>query len=178
MGKMFLGKAARILFTLAFLIGCTTQSTTQIQKPFDPVEYRVLSIEACVNRTDYKGTHDLAAEATRALTKKLEESELFDIKPDANLVLTCDIMRFGEGSSLKRWVMPGRGITQAEVVVMVWKKEGEQVLATFRSEASIKSGGFYTVGADQYIFAVAFDDLLKEMKAWASGNEAEESDGQ
>jgi hypothetical protein len=174
--KIGLGTVARIFFTLALPCGCVTQSATQIQKPFEPVEHRTVYIEACINRTDYRGAHDLAAEATLVLTEKVKESGLFEITPDAKLVLTCDIVRFAEGSALKRWLMPGWGATQAEVVVMVWDKQGGKVLASFRSEAAVKSGGLYTVGADQYIFAAAFDDILKEMKAWASGVTTEKSE--
>jgi hypothetical protein len=167
--KIGLRNMACVFFNLVLFCGCVTQSATQIHKPLGSVEHRTVCIEECVNRTEYKGKHDLAAEATRALTEKVRESGIFEVSPDAELVLTCDIVRFAEGSALKRWIMPGWGATQAEVVVMVWKKAGQKVLATFRSEASVGSGGLYTVAADQYIFAAAFDDILKNLKAWASG---------
>jgi len=144
--------------------GCATQSTVQIHQAFEATEQRKIGIESCINRTDYHGSHDLEGEATRVLTEKVKESGLFEVTPDAQLVMTCDIERFAEGSATKRWVMPGWGATQAEVVVMVWDKKDNKVLAAFRSEAAVKAGGFYTIGADQYIFGAAFDSVLKQIK--------------
>jgi len=94
---------------------------------------------------------------------------------DAPLALTCDIERFTEGSALKRWVMPGWGATQAAISVMVWEKPGDNVLATFRSQSSVSIGGLYTIGADQYILGVAFDDIVKQMEVWAKGASPEKA---
>jgi len=150
--------------------GCVTQSAVQIQQAFEATDQYKIRIESCVNRTEYHGSHDLEGEATRVLTDKVKESGLFEVTPDAQLVMTCDIERFAEGSATKRWIMPGWGATQAEVVVMVWDKKDEKVLATFRNEAAVKAGGFYTIGADQYIFGAAFDDVLKQIRAWMLGS--------
>lgn len=160
-----------IVMGLMVLSGCATQSATMIQEPLEYDKYRTVQITPCVNRTDYKGTHDLATEATRTFSHKVRESGLFEIVPDAKLVLTCDIERFEEGSAAKRWIMQGWGATQAQVVVMVWQKPDDKVLATFRTEAAVKSGGLYTIGADHYIFAAAFDDIVKQLKAWVKGHE-------
>jgi hypothetical protein len=154
-------------------LGCETVSTVQVQQPFEKPQQRQIRIERCINRTDYQGAHDLEAEATRTLTEKLQESGLFEIAADAPFVLTCDIERFAEGSAAKRWLLPGWGATQAEVVVMVWEKPGDKVLASFRSETAVKAGGLYTVGADQYILGAAFDDIIKQLRAWVHGVEPE-----
>lgn len=165
---------ARLYFSIILILsltGCATQSATMIQQPFESDKYRIVQITPCVNRTDYKGTHDLESEATRTFANKVRESGLFEIAPDAKLVLTCDIERFEEGSAVKRWVMAGWGATQAQVVVMVWQKPDDKVLATFRTEAVVESGGFYTIGADHYIFGAAFSDIIKQLKAWVKGDE-------
>jgi hypothetical protein len=154
------------LFLCAGILGCETVSTVQVQQPFEKAEKKQIQIERCINRTDYQGAHDLEAEATRALTEKIQESELFEIAPNAPFVLTCDIERFAEGSAAKRWLMPGWGATQAEVVVMIWEKPGEKVLASFRSETAVKGGGLYTIGADKYIFGAVFDDIIKKLRVW------------
>ena len=171
--------ARKIGYLLAFacigFFGCTTVSTVDIQQSFETTKQRKIRIEPCTNRTEYQGPRDVAGEATRTLTEKIQQSGLFEITPDAQLVLTCDIERFEEGSAAKRWLMPGWGATQAEVVVMVWEKPDDKILATFRSEAAVKSGGLYTIGADQYIFGAAFDDILKQMKSWTSGSPPEKS---
>ena len=166
-----------IVTGLLVLSGCATQSATMIQQPFESDKYRTVQITPCVNRTDYKGTHDLAAEATRSFTNKVKESGLFEIVPDAKFVLTCDIERFEEGSAVKRWVMEGWGATQAQVAVMVWQKPDDKVLATFRTEAAVKSGGLYTIGADHYIFGAAFSDIIKQLKAWVKGDEPGKPEG-
>jgi len=158
-----------VLFT--GLLGCETASTVQVQQPFEKPQQNLIRIERCINRTDYRGAHDLEAEATRTLTEKLQESGLFEIVTDAPFVLTCDIERFAEGSAAKRWLVPGWGATQAEVVVMVWEKPGDKVLASFRSETAVRAGGLYTVGADQYILSAVFDDIIKQLRAWVHGVE-------
>ena len=169
--KLFLCHVMSIVLGLPVLCGCATQSATMIQQPLEHDKYRTVQITPCVNRTDYKGSHDLATEATRSFTDKVTESGLFEIAPEAKLVLTCDIERFEEGSAVKRWAMPGSGATQAQVVVMIWKKPDDTVLATFRTEAAVKSGGFYTIGADHYIFGAAFNDIVKQLKVWVQANE-------
>jgi hypothetical protein len=171
--------ARKFRFILAFtcigVFGCTTVSTVDIQQSLEATKLRKIRIEACTDRTGYQGSRDLGGEATRSLTEKMQKSGLFEITPDAQFVLTCDIERFEEGSAAKRWLLPGWGATQAEVVVMVWGKPEDKILATFRSEAAVKAGGLYTIGADKYIFGVAFEDVLKQMKRWMSGSPSEKS---
>ena len=178
--KLFLYYVMGIVVGLPVLSGCATQFTkvdTMVEQPFVSDKYRTAQITPCVNRTDYKGTHDLASEATRTFTNKVRESELFEIVPNAKLILTCDIERFQEGSAVKRWVQPGWGATQAQVVVMVWQKPDDNVLATFRTEAAVDSGGFYTIGADHNIFGAAFSDIIKQLKVWVKGDDPGKSVG-
>ncbi len=63
MRRLFLSHAIGIVTGLAALSGCTTQSATIIQQPFESDKHRTLHIMECVNRTDYEGSHDLVAEA-------------------------------------------------------------------------------------------------------------------
>ena len=156
------------------LLGCATQSATHVQQPFEAVKHRAIRIEPCADRTGFMGERDLAGEATRVLTKKIQATQLFEITPDAHLVLTCDIERFAEGSALKRWVMPGWGSTLVSVAVMVWEKPGDNILSTFRSQSSVKEGGLYTVGADQYILSVAFNDIVDQLRSWATKGKHQE----
>ena len=168
------GQTCRWLLLAFFLVGtalggCATQSATQIQEPFLPIKHRAVRIETCQDRTDFEGTRPLAEEATQTLTEKVRASKLFEVTPDAPLVLTCDIERFAEGSALKRWISPGWGPTLATVAVIVWETPGSKVLATLRSQSSVQSGGLYTIGADQYILSVAFNDIVKQLETWATG---------
>jgi hypothetical protein len=141
----------------------------QIQEPFVPTTPRRVRIEACQDRTGFQGTRPLAAEATQILTEKVNASKLFEITPDAPLVLTCDIERFAEGSALKRWAWPGWGATLASVAVVVWELPEQKILATLRSQSSVQAGGLYTIGAERYILGVAFDDIIKQLQTWVTG---------
>ena len=161
--------AVSVLLAAAAVGGCATQTATQIQHPFEATKHRVVRLEPCEDRTGFKGDRDLKAEATRAFTEKVKATKRFEIREDAPLVLTCDIERFVEGSALKRWTWPGWGRTQAAVAVIVWERPGDKVLATLRSESEVAAGGLYTIGADQYILGVAFDDIAKQLEAWAGG---------
>lgn len=162
-----------ILVVVTFFVGlaifpaCATQSTVQLQQPFPSGEHRPISIERCVDRTEYKGERNLAEEATQTLKEKVLATKLFDLTQDATLVLTCDLERFAEGSAFQRWLLPGWGATEARIAIMVWEKPGDKVLATFRSHSSVAAGGFYTVGADQYIISVAVSDVVGQLETWA-----------
>ncbi len=161
-----------------FFMGCATERTTQIQEPFIPSKHHALRIEPCEDRTGFTGERNIKEEATRALLKKVTANRRFAIRPEAQLVLTCDIERFAEGSAFKRWLWPGMGATQAAITVMIWEKPGDRVLATLRSQSSVQTGGLYTIGADQYIFDVASEDIAQQLEAWAKGSAAETPKGE
>ena len=152
--------------------GCATESLSRPDQPYPAASPRIVRIESCEDRTGEGGERDLKSEASRVFADKLRASGLFQIQADASLVLTCDIERFAEGSAFKRWLMPGWGSTQAGVAVMVWERPGDKLLGTFRSQSRVDAGGLYTIGADKYIFSVAFDDVVKQMRAWIGKGQA------
>jgi hypothetical protein len=55
---------------------------------------------------------------------------------------------------------------------MLWEQPGDRLLATFRSQSRVDAGGLYTIGADQYIFSVAFEDIVKQMREWMAASAA------
>ena len=122
-----------------------------------------MQIEPCTDRTGIGGTRDIAAEATKSLREKITASGLFAIPQDAQLLLTCDVERFAEGSALKRWIMPGWGATKAKLTVMVWDQTDNTVLGKLSSVSSVESGGLYTIGADHYILGVAVSDIVDKL---------------
>jgi hypothetical protein len=150
-------------------VGCVTQSAVQSSERYEPARHQRAQIQRCVDRTGLTLDRDLAAEATRSLEKKVKDSGIFEISADGQLIITCDIEQFVEGSALKRWVLPGSGRTQAQVAVMVLEKPDEKVLITLRSHAEVGSGGLFTIGADKYIMGAAFDDIVQQLKAWVRG---------
>ncbi len=175
MKVMFCSHMSRLVLIFSVVIwlgGCATQSARQIEYRFDPAKHRAVSIQPCVDRTDYKGDHNLSAEGTQIFTDKVKKTGIFEIQPDALFMLTCDIEQFMEGSALKRWVLPGWGQTQATVSVMAIEKPEEKVVASLRSQSVVGSGGLYTIGADSYILSAAFEDIVNQLKTWAtdSGN--------
>lgn len=160
------------LLTAAAFWGCATQSVVQPQHAFSPTKHRTIWVERCVDRSEFQGDRNLAEEATQALISKVKAIELFEFTKQASLVLTCDIEAFAEGSAVKRWLLPGWGGTGAKVAVVVWENPGDKVLLTLRSHSTVKSGGLYTIGADQYILGVAMNDIVNQLEKWAKGGEA------
>jgi hypothetical protein len=159
-----------LLAGLVYLTSCATGSAPQYLKSFDASKYKTTRIDTCIDRTGLGGTRDLSAEATQSLRERILESELFEVRSDGELMLTCDIERFVEGSALKRWLWPGWGATKAKITVTVWEYSTQTVLAILSSVATVESGGLYTIGADQYIIGVAIDDIVTQLQTWRIKN--------
>jgi hypothetical protein len=160
-----------LLMVLAVSACWTTLRIVQIEEPFVPAKHRAVQIERCVDRTGFTGARDLVKGATRTLTEAMEASEFFEVRNNAQLVLTCDIKHFTEGSALKRWLVPGWGSTQAGVTVMVWERPGQKVLATLQSQSLVEAGSLYTTDSDESILDVAVTDLVNQLQRWAAGAE-------
>jgi hypothetical protein len=130
-----------------------------------PVEVHV---ERCVDRTETKG-RDLGAQATRAFEEKLRATKEFVVKDDARFRLACDVTGFVEGSAVKRWVLPGWGATVGQVSAMLTDATTGAIVVIARGNATLASGGLYTIGADTYIVPAAVDDVVSRLRAWALG---------
>lgn len=166
-------RSALLLASLVVLSGCETQSAVNVPEPPEALDSRSFRIEACQDRTGLGGGRGLAAEGTAALTKQLQESHVFDVSDDADLMLSCDIERYIEGSAFKRWLLPGWGATEATVKVAIWRMPENEILATFQSKAAVRAGGLYTIGAEDYIVDVAIRDVVEQMEAWVAGGKTE-----
>lgn len=172
---------ARILASLILAIlitGCAeqwalTETIAQPQETRKAPANLAVRVEGCVNRTDSAGTRDLAGEATQALMSRLRESHDIEVRDNAPLLLTCDVERFEEGSAFQRWLWPGLGSAIGGVAVTVWDAASQRVMLTLRSQSSVRSGGFYTVGAGKAIFRAVFDDLVKKLEKWSRGKEVD-----
>jgi hypothetical protein len=145
------------------LTSCATRSAVQYPTPFDASKYKTIRIDKCIDRTGLAGTRDISTEATQSLHENISDLNLFEIRPDGELMLSCDIERFAKGSALKRWILPGWGATKAKITVMVWEQSSQKVLAILSSIASVESGGLYTIGADHYIIDVAIEDIVRQL---------------
>lgn len=155
--------------TQALLSACayTGVVTEAPPKPvvFGPIEVRV---EPCVDRTETKG-RDLGAQATKAFGEKLRATQEFVVREGARYRLACDVTAFVEGSAIKRWLMPGWGATVGQVSAMLSDSATGETVLILRGNATLASGGLYTIGADTYIVPSAVDDVVGRMCAWARG---------
>lgn len=147
--------------------GCVMESASILPERSAAPADRVVQVQPCHDRSGFTG-RNLGEETTRALIEKVRASALFEVREGVPVSLICDIERFEEGSALKRWVWPTWGATIAQVAVSVWQQPGDRVLATFRGQASVRAGGLYTVGADQYILGAAVDAIVAQMRVWVS----------
>jgi hypothetical protein len=127
-----------------------------------------LQVQTCIDRTGY-AKRDLGREATDALVEKLKAVPEFELKADGRYVVSCDISAFVEGSAFKRWLMPGWGATTGQVAVMVADSATGETIAILRGNATVASGGLYTVGADEVILSSALDDVVKQMRQLVAG---------
>lgn len=85
--------------TVLFAPGCATQSQMQVVAPApESTTVVAIRIEPCVDRTGTKG-RDLAREATRLLTERLQGIANFALRVDAPLILTCEVKQFADGMS-------------------------------------------------------------------------------
>jgi hypothetical protein len=155
---------ADLLLAACAYVGVATEG--QRKPPMaGPIEIRV---EQCVDRTETKG-RDLGVQATKAFEEKLRASKEFVVKEDARYRLACDVTTFVEGSAIKRWLLPGWGATVGQVSAMLTDSATGEIIVILRGNATLASGGLYTIGADTYIVPSAVDDVVNRMRAWALG---------
>jgi hypothetical protein len=168
--NLYLGSMKYLWLVVYFsLVSCATQSADQYLRPLDTGKYKTLRIEPCIDRTGLSGARNIAAEATESLREKITKSDLFEVNQNGELMITCDVVRFVEGSAIKRWIWPGWGATKAKITAMVWERSNQTVLAIFSSVAKVEAGGLYTIGADQYIIGVAVNDVVEKLTNWVQG---------
>ena len=161
---------AAVVISAAVLLapGCATQSQMQVVAPA-PESTTVVAIrlEPCVDRTGTKG-RDLAGEATRLLTERLQALANFALREDAPLILTCEVTQFAEGSALKRWLAPGWGSTVGQIALMLSDAKDQSAVLIIQGNSTVSAGGLYTVGAENYILKAATDDVIAKLRAWAA----------
>jgi hypothetical protein len=137
-------------------------------EPLHPSAVVAIRIEPCVDRTGTRG-RDLGNEATKLLTERLRVLGSFALRDDAALVLSCEVTQFAEGSAVKRWLMPGWGSTVGQIAVMLSNAKDQSAALIVQGNATVSAGGFYTVGAEDYILKSAADDVIKKLQTWAAG---------
>lgn len=138
-------------------------------RPASTTEGRMsLRVQPCIDRTGYT-KRDLGREATEAFIEKLKAVPEFELRDDGRYVVSCDISTYVEGSAFKRWMMPGWGATSGQVAVMVMDSQTGDTVGILRGNATVASGGLYTIGADEAILSSALDDVVEQMRQLATG---------
>jgi hypothetical protein len=145
--------------------GCVTATNTETNAAAPPGGNVAFHLLPCTDRTGTQG-RDLGAEATKALQSRLAAAGL-RVEDAGNYDIACDVTGFNEGSAVKRWLMPGWGATVGQVAVMVTDRRTGQIAITVRGNATVGSGGLYTIGADTYILDAAINDVVKQLRDWA-----------
>ena len=156
----------RVVLMLGAFAGCAGFSAEQMQQPYSPAKHRTARIQGCLDRSNFRGHLDLAAEATHALTKKLLATKLFEVTREPVLLLTCDIQGSVDRSHYQGGFPPAWGPTEVRMTVVVWEKPDDRILATFRSFASIPSGGLNMIGTDGYLVNGAVDEIVRQLELW------------
>ena len=161
-----------LLAVLVLAQGCVSQSQMQALAPA-PAGTTVLSIrlEPCIDRTGTKG-RDLAAEATALIAQGLRSTPEIALRDDAPWVLSCEVTQFIEGSAFKRWLMPGWGATVGQVAIMLSNAHDQSAILIVQGNSTVSAGGFYTLGAEDYILMSAVDDAVSQLRAWAGSRRA------
>lgn len=160
-------RSAAVLCALFLIAGCETSSTIDATGP-PPGGVIGLRVQPCIDRTLTKG-RDLGTEATVAFTEALNQSQAFRLDQAATYTLLCEVSNFLEGSAVKRWLLPGWGSTVGQVAAMITDSRTGQTVLIARGNATVSSGGLYTIGADTYILRTAVNDAVRQMANWARG---------
>jgi len=165
--------------TVALLAGCAAQVGAVADLPAQapralPVDVR---LEPCIDRTETPG-RSLALDATRAFDEKIRATKEFVVRDGARFKLACDVSGFVEGSAVKRWILPGWGATVGQVSAMLTDATTGEILIIARGNATVAGGGLYSIGADTYIVASAVDEVVRQLRAWATGESSTSDDRQ
>ena len=165
--------------TVALLAGCAAQVGAVADLPAQapralPVEVR---LEPCIDRTETPG-RSLALDATRAFDEKIRATKEFVVRDGSRFKLACDVSGFVEGSAVKRWILPGWGATVGQVSAMLIDATTGEILIIARGNATVAGGGLYSIGADTYIVASAVDEVVRQLRAWATGESSTSDDRQ
>lgn len=165
--------------TVALLAGCAAQVGAVADLPAQapralPVDVR---LEPCIDRTETAG-RSLSLDATRAFDEKIRATKEFAVREGARFKLACDVSGFVEGSAVKRWILPGWGATVGQVSAMLTDATTGEIMIIARGNATVSGGGLYSVGADTYIVASAVDEVVRQLRAWATGGSSTSEDPQ
>ena len=165
--------------SVALLAGCATQvggvADLPARSPLAlPVDVR---LEPCIDRTETQG-RTLALEATHAFDEKIRATKEFVVREGARFRLACDVSGFVEGSAVKRWILPGWGATVGQVSAMLTDTTTGEIVIIARGNATVSGGGLYSIGADTYVVASAVDEVVRQLRAWATGEPSTSDDRQ
>jgi len=163
----FISSACCLLLAL-WLSGCaaTSHVATEIGNRPElsfPIQ---ISVQPCIDRTKTQVT-DLGAQATEAFQKELNATNEFSVVSNSRYLLYCEVTNFMPGNAVKRWIQPGWGTTVGQMAAMLQDSKTGEILIIFEGNATVGSGGLFTVGAWNYIVPTAVKDIVIQLQSWA-----------
>lgn len=162
----FLMRIACWFLLMFWISGCAVSQVTTEMTPRQELSFPILiSVQPCIDRT---GTEvaDLGAQATATFEEELNATREFTVAPNGRYVLVCEVTSFLPGNAVQRWIMPGWGTTVGQVAAMVQDAKTGKILIIIEGNATVATGGFYTVGAWNYIVPTAVKDIVGKLQAW------------
>jgi len=159
--------AASGLFALLVLAqGCATPTKTRSLSDALPRPGARVVMKSVTNRSGRTFDTDVSAELRAAMVKQLEARRLLASEPPAkgDLRLDLGITEFRPGSAFKRWALPGWGATVLGINGTLQELEGNTSVAQIEHKRTVAAGGFYTIGAEHYIFNDVARDLVHDLE--------------
>ena len=171
----FISSACCLLLAL-WLSGCaaTSHVATEIGNRPELSFPIPISIQPCIDRTETQVT-DLGAQATETFQKELNATKEFNVVSHGRYALLCEVTSFLPGNAVKRWVLPGWGTTVGQVAAMLQDTENGEILIILEGNATVGSGGLYSISAWSYIVPAAVKDIVRQLQSWAG--KAPDKDG-
>jgi len=153
------------LISFLFLVGCgAVQFSSQLPdsfvlKPGQTIEF--VPIENVTGKTLEPPADQIFNEY---MVELLKERKLLNVFPHpAAFVLKTKLIEYEAGSAFGRWILPGLGTTVCTVDAELLDKKTGSLIGRMRSRQTVSAGGFYSIGADNYICKRAADDLIGEV---------------
>jgi hypothetical protein len=163
----FFIRIASVFLFASLLSGCAkSHVATELAKSPELSFPIMISVQPCIDRTETQVT-DLGLQATETFQKELKATEEFSVVTSGRYILNCEVTSFLPGNAVKRWVLPGWGTTVGQVAAMMQDSKTGEILIILEGNATVGSGGLYSIGAWSYIIPTAVKDIVSQLQSWA-----------
>jgi uncharacterized lipoprotein YajG len=151
---------------LVLWAGCATPTKTKVVASGLPRAGAKVTVGSVTNETGKKFEFDVEAALRDALAKCLAQRQLRADSSAApgDLLLRTRITDYRPGSAFKRWVAPGWGATVLAISAELFDHATQALVAQVEYQRSVAVGGFYTLGAERYIFDHLAADVAHDLQ--------------